>query len=209
MTLWVKICGVTTVDDACAAVGAGADALGVNFVETSRRRCSVEAAARIVESVPPRIRVYGVFAGSTREWVAEVIERTAIGGVQFHGDEPEEDLLGWPVPVIRAVAVRDESDVRTAMDRAGRVPGGRRRVLLDSARGGGSGVPFDHAAMERARLDLSTTIVAGGLTPSNVAAVIGRLKPWGVDVAGGVEAGEPGVKVHSLIEEFVSNARSA
>ncbi len=209
MTLWVKICGVTTVADARAAVRAGADALGVNFVETSRRRCSLDAAAQIVESVPPAVRVYGVFAGSTREQIADVIKRTAIGGVQFHGEEPDDDLLGWPVPVIRAVAVRDESDVRSAMERAGRVPGGRCRVLLDSARGGGSGVPFDHAAMQRAGLDLSETIVAGGLTPANVADVIGRLKPWGVDVAGGVEGGEPGVKVHSLIEEFVSNARSA
>ena len=198
----MKVCGVTRVEDALAAVAAGADALGVNFVETSRRRCATAQAGRIVAAVPARVTVFGVFANASRRQVAAILAQTAIGGLQFHGGEPTEDLRGWPVPVIRAAAVTDAASADEAVSDVGRW-----RVLLDSARGGGSGERFDDALVES--LDLSSAIVAGGLSPANIADVVRRLHPWGVDVAGGVEGDDPGVKDHALIREFVLNARSA
>jgi len=199
---WVKVCGVTRVEDALAAVDAGVNALGVNFVETSRRRCTTDAAARIVAAVPTGVTVFGVFANAARRRVAEILAETAIGGLQFHGGEAPEELIGWPVPVLRAVAVIDASAAEKALRESGRW-----RVLLDSACGGGSGERFDDTFVES--LDLSSVIVAGGLSAANVAEVVRRLGPWGVDVAGGVERDEPGVKDPGLIREFVSNARSA
>jgi len=199
---WVKVCGVTRVEDAKAAVRAGADAIGVNFVETSRRYCDLDTARRIVAAVEADVIAFGVFANASREHVGKVLERTGIGGLQFHGGEADEEMVGWTVPVLRAVAVGDTATLRAALEAAGGW-----RVLLDSPRGGGSGIRFD---VELARgLDLSSAIVAGGLAPANVAEVVAQLKPWGVDVAGGVEDGVPGVKSISLMEEFVSNARSA
>lgn len=198
----MKVCGVTRVDDALAAVEAGADALGVNFVETSRRRCATAEAGRIVAAVPTRVTVFGVFANASRREIAAILAQTAVGGLQFHGGEPVEDLRGWPVPVIRAVAVTDAVTSGEAVRDCGRW-----RVLLDSARGGGSGERFDDALVESQ--DLSSAIVAGGLSPANVAEVVRRLEPWGVDVAGGVEGDDPGVKDHALIREFVLNARTA
>jgi phosphoribosylanthranilate isomerase len=199
---WVKVCGVTRVEDALAAVDAGVNALGVNFVETSRRRCTTDEAARIVAAVPTGVTVFGVFANAARRRVAEILAETAIGGLQFHGGEPPEELIGWPVPVLRAVAVIDASAAEKALRESGRW-----RVLLDSARGGGSGQRFDDTFVES--LDLSTAIVAGGLSAATVAEVVRRLEPGGVDVAGGVERDGPGVKDPELIREFVLNARSS
>lgn len=197
----MKICGVTRAEDAEVAVAVGADAVGVNFSPSSPRFCAAAAARTIVETVAGRVIVYGLFVNESRETIRAVVNDSGVTGIQLHGDEPEELARGWGLPLIRAIRVGSRDEVRRALAIAKGY-----RVLLDSPRGGGSGTAFDATLVEG--LDLAETVVAGGLTPGNVSERIGRLRPWGVDVSSGVEAG-PGVKDHLLVREFVSNAKSA
>jgi phosphoribosylanthranilate isomerase len=197
---WVKICGITRVGDAEAAVEAGADAIGINFVARSPRCCAHPDAARIVEAVGDAVAVYGVFANAGRGRIEETVRRVGLHGVQFHGAESDEEMSGWDVPVIRAIAVDSAETARRALAAARGY-----RVLLDSPRGGGSGKRFDVRFVRG--FDLSEAIVAGGLTPENVAEVVRQLAPWGVDTAGGVERA-PGIKDRRLIEEFIEHATS-
>ena len=201
MKRWVKICGITRVEDAEAAVAAGADALGVNFCASSPRCCERDAAAEIVARVGKQVTVYGLFVDATREEIEQVIDDTRIGGIQLHGSEPRDEALGWGLPVLRAVRVASEAAVRDEL----RFAEGY-RLLLDSPRGGGSGTAFDSALVEG--LDLSTAVVAGGLTAANVAERVRRLRPFGVDVSSGVELA-PGIKDVGRVREFVKNAKSA
>lgn len=197
----MKICGVTRTEDAEVAVGAGADAIGVNFSPSSPRFCKAAAARAIVEAVAGRAIVYGLFVNESRERIRVVVSDTGVTGIQLHGDEPDELARGWGLPLIRAIRVGSRDEVRRALAIAKGY-----RVLLDSPRGGGSGTAFDATLVEG--VDLAETVIAGGLTPGNVSERIGLLRPWGVDVSSGVEAG-PGVKDHLLVREFVSNAKSA
>lgn len=199
--LWVKICGVRNADAALAAVDAGADAVGVNFVSWSRRVVDEDTAAAIVRALPADFPVFGVFADAGRAAVAETVERTGISGIQFHGDEGDEDVAGWELPVIRAVRATSAAAVADAV-RAAR----GYRLLLDSPRGGGSGTRIADDALAGA--ELGGAIVAGGLTASNVAAIVSRLRPYGVDTAGGVED-ERGQKDAAAMAAFVMHARSA
>jgi phosphoribosylanthranilate isomerase len=200
-TLWIKICGITRIEDALAAADAGAHAIGVNFVRSSRRYCDTATAEKIAHAVGAQVAVYGVFADMPRSGVAQLLRDCSLGGVQFHGKETAEFCTDWPVPALRAIRVTDRSTVAEALEQARGY-----RILLDSAVGGGSGTPIDEALVRG--LDLSTAVVAGGLTPANVAGIVHRLSPWGVDVAGGVESA-PGKKDPVLIREFIRNARVA
>ncbi|HYC56039.1 MAG TPA: phosphoribosylanthranilate isomerase [Candidatus Binatia bacterium] len=196
---WVKICGITRVEDAVAAFDAGADAIGINFCSWSRRCCQPEQARAIVDALPERARVYGVFGRTTREHIERVVREVGLTGVQLHGEEPAEDARGWTLPVLRAVGAASRSAISDALTEAH-----DHRVLVDNAAGGGSGKLIDPSILEG--LDLSQAILAGGLTPANVAAIVARLSPFGVDTAGGVETA-PGVKDARLIAAFVDNAR--
>ena len=206
MKVWVKICGVTSGRDAENAVRAGADALGVNFWPQSARFCSEEAAREVVGATAGKAVVYGVFVGAPRSQIEAVIARTGIGAVQLHGGESAREAAGFAVPVLRAVPADSVERVRRELAAAA-----GHRVLLDGPRTGdgrfgGTGRTFALRTVEG--LDLSDAVVAGGLGPDNVAAVVRRLRPWGVDVAGGVESA-PGTKDARLMEEFVSHAKSA
>lgn len=184
-----------------AAVAAGADALGVNFHAGSPRCCSPAMARAIVARVGELALVYGLFVDRSRSAIAETVRETGVGGIQLHGDEPAELSLGWDLPVLRAIRVRSRSEVADALLGARGY-----RLLLDSPLGGGSGRGFDESLVEG--LDLSQSVVAGGLTPANVGARVRRLSPWGVDVSSGVESA-PGIKDATKMEEFVRNAKSA
>jgi phosphoribosylanthranilate isomerase len=199
MATWVKICGVTRLEDARAAFDSGADAIGLNFWTGSRRFCEPERAREIVAKLHAGGLVFGVFVDETRERIAELVRQVGLGGVQLHGSEPASAADGWEVPVIRAVAATSREVVVEALrTRAA-------RVLIDHAAGGGSGKVVDAALLEG--IDLSDAIVAGGLTAGNVAATVARLRPYGVDTAGGVESA-PGIKDARQIEAFVRAARS-
>lgn len=201
MTTWVKICGVTRVEDAEAAVTAGADAIGVNFYSGSPRFCRPALARTIVQTVAGRAVVFGLFVNEPRGRIQAVVDETGVTGIQLHGDEPADLALGWGLPLLRAVRVTSRDAVSRALGMAKGY-----RILLDSPRGGGSGTSFEAALTEG--LDLSDAVVAGGLTPENVSDRIRRVRPWGVDVSSGVETG-PGIKDHRRVREFVSNAKSA
>lgn len=200
MKVWVKICGVTRAEDAEVAVAAGADAIGVNFYPSSPRFCEAAAARAIVEAVAGRAIVYGLFVNESRERISAVVSDIGVTGIQLHGDEPEELARGWGLPLIRAIRAGARDEVRRALAMATGY-----RVLLDSPRGGGSGTAFDATLVEG--MDLAEAVVAGGLTPGNVSERIRLLRPWGVDVSSGVEAG-PGIKDPLRVREFVSNAKS-
>lgn len=200
MATWVKICGVTRLEDACAAFDSGADAIGINFWPRSRRYCEPARARDIVAVLRPGELVYGVFVDEPRERIEQVVREVGLGGVQLHGSEPASAAQGWGVPVIRAIGATSREAVHEALGNRSQSP----RILVDNAAGGGSGKVVDAALLEG--LDLGEAIVAGGLTPANVAATVARFRPYGVDTAGGVESA-PGVKDAKLIDEFVRAAR--
>ena len=204
MPVKVKICGVCSVEDARAAMRAGADFLGLNFWPGSPRRVDLARACEIAEAVSPTPLV-GVFVDAPRELVERVAAEVGLAAVQFHGDEDAAYCRDWPWRTIKALRLRPGDDAAAL---ATRYP--TDYVLLDrhvAGRPGGTGVPLepvvDLGAVPRARL-----FVAGGLRPETVAETVRRLRPFGVDVASGVEEC-PGRKDHAKIEEFIRRAKAA
>jgi phosphoribosylanthranilate isomerase len=200
--VFVKICGITTVDDALLAAGLGADAIGLNFWSGSSRRIGRETARDIVRRVPPEVLSVGIFRNERRERVVELANSVGLRAVQLHGGESPEDTrwVGERVPaLIRAFGIDDPMLVSGA-------DYGPHRLLVDSPMAG-SGETFDWALIER-RLGSRDYILAGGLDPDNVTEAIESLGPWGVDVASGVEA-SPGRKDPAKVRRFLAAARAA
>jgi phosphoribosylanthranilate isomerase len=202
--LFVKICGVTILDDALSAVECGADAIGFNFYRQSKRYISPDRAAEIIDRLPANGMKIGVFVNPDREYVNAAIENSGINGLQFSGNELPEALSGYHLPVIKAIHVANAKSIR------GMKSFGAITFLLDTFHEddfGGTGKLFDwDIAVEAKRF--GKVIVAGGLTPENVADVVRKIRPYGVDVSSGVEL-RPGVKDHKKIKEFILRAREA
>ncbi len=202
----VKICGLRRPEDVEAAVAAGADALGFNFWKSGPRYIEPQEAARIIAHVPPAILTVGVFVDETLETVQTIAEQTGIQALQLHGTESPEYLerLG---PFLRIKALKVNAAFRPEQLRAYRSAS---LFLLDGSVAGmhgGTGQPFDWSLAEQAKA-YGKIILAGGLTPENVAEAVRRVRPWGVDVASGVER-QPGVKDARLVREFIQAARAA
>jgi len=201
---WIKICGVTRAADAERVAELGADALGLNFVHGSKRRLTIEQARPIVEAVRGRIELVAVVANPTEPEIEELRRDLGIEWLQLHGEEVAARVARLLPHAFKAVAIEDAADAR----RAATFPG--ERLLVDTKVGsgsGGTGKVFDWQLVT----ELAQTrqlIVAGGLTPRNVAAAVRVLEPFGVDVASGVESA-PGVKDPALLEAFVLAARPA
>jgi phosphoribosylanthranilate isomerase len=199
---WIKICGVTNVSDAERVVQLGVDALGLNFVHGSKRHVTFDQAESIVNAVKGRIELVAVVSNPTDVEVNQLREGLGIGWIQLHGDEPAERVSRLLPHAFKAVAIEDAADAR----RAGSYPG--ERLLVDtkvSGGAGGTGKVFDWQLVT----DLARQrklILAGGLTPQNVAAAVRVLGPYGVDVASGVEL-VPGVKDDELMTAFVLAVR--
>jgi phosphoribosylanthranilate isomerase len=215
MSLWIKICANTSVEDALMGVEAGADALGFVFAP-SPRRVTAEQAAAIVRELPEMIEKIGVFVDATADEVVATVRACGLTGVQLHFDaEPEltaelRARLGAGTRILRVMhfgAGAAEELERVAGD------ANADEVLVDSWTAtavGGTGQAYDWAAagetlFQNAGLRM---VAAGGLTPENVAEAIRRLRPWGVDVVSGVEAA-PGRKDAAKMKAFVANARKA
>jgi phosphoribosylanthranilate isomerase len=199
----VKICGVRAVDDARAAVAAGADMLGLNFHPPSPRHVTLVEARAIADAVPGTVLV-GVFVDAPRAAVEDAAAAVGLGALQFHGDEPPEYCTGWAWRTIKALRVRPDLDLAAL---AARYP--TDYLLLDGHRpgmAGGTGVTFD-PGLARA-LPAGRLFVAGGLRPETVAEVVRALRPYAVDVASGVED-RPGRKDHAKVEEFIRRAKAA
>lgn len=199
--VFVKICGITTPDDALLAAGLGADAVGMIFAASSRRITSGRA-RDIVRRLPPDIVTVGVFRNERRERVVEIANTIGLRAVQLHGHESPEDTkwVAERVPaVIRAFSAHDPALERLA-------DYGAVRPLVDSPQPG-SGETFDWSRMQELTLD-RPIILAGGLDPTNVIEAIETVRPWGVDVASGVED-RPGHKDPVKVRRFIANARKA
>jgi phosphoribosylanthranilate isomerase len=195
----VKICGITNLDDARASVEAGASALGFVFFKGSPRHIAPEAAAEIISHLPPFIATVGVFVDETAENIRRVVELTRLGCVQLHGNETPEFCSSIPCKVVKAFRVKDADSLARLRDYD--VPA----FLLDSyvpGQLGGTGAKFNWDLALEAKRQGKAIILAGGLTPENVADAVAKVLPYGVDVSSGVEI-SPGHKDHAKVREFV------
>jgi phosphoribosylanthranilate isomerase len=218
MSLWIKICATTSLEDALLAAEAGADAVGFVFAP-SPRRVTREQVAAIAPHLPARIERIGVFVDASFTQVEATVRECRLTGVQLHSkagpDIPSQlrQRFGPKLRTLRVVHFGPTAAQRVAeIDTDSSVNG----ILIDSrtaAAAGGTGVAYDWSAARALffRRSLSRQrprIAAGGLTPANVAEAIATLQPWGVDVASGVES-EPGRKDAAKVRAFVANARAA
>jgi phosphoribosylanthranilate isomerase len=218
MSLWIKICGNTSLEDALLAAKAGADALGFVFAP-SPRRVTVEQVAAITARLPDGIEKIGVFVQAELEEIVSTVQRSGLTGVQLHWNAPHElpERLRQRLPearIVRVVHFSAEIATEHAAEIAAHAGNPHvHAVLMDSHTAkavGGTGLAFDWEEARRALgqnvLTPMRLIAAGGLNPANVAEAIRALRPWGVDAVSGVEA-EPGRKDAAKVREFVRRAR--
>lgn len=202
MMVRVKVCGVTLPEDAEAAASMGADMIGLNFHTKSPRFLALARAREVRAAAGNHVAVVGVFVNAPREVVSGYISELRLDMIQFHGDEPDEFLEGWPVPVIRAQRLRPgERPDLSACARAS-------YLLLDTFHPklyGGTGRARSFADLVGA--ELGRVIISGGLTPDNVADAA-ALGPYAVDAASGIES-HPGVKDRQKLRRFIENAKSS
>jgi len=212
---WVKICGTTNLEDALLAVEAGADAVGFVFYQKSPRCVTVQRAREIVEKLPGRVEKVGVFVNEPEDALLAVADGAGLTAVQMHGDSEDPHVADLivkrrpEVKVLAAISMRHPNPAGRAMRWH---PDSVQAFLLDSgtsSQHGGTGEVFDWAAALPTLEDirrLAKVVAAGGLTSANVATAIAILKPWGVDVASGVEA-RPGKKDPGKLRAFVRAVR--
>jgi len=203
----VKICGVTRLEDANEAWAAGADALGLNFYPRSPRYVEPGVAAALARTRPALGAVVGVFVNESPDIIRARVRECGLTVVQLHGDEPPEACTGFGVPVIKALRVRGPEDVAKARTYVG--AGDVATLLLDGAAPGygGGGVTFDWSLVARLTDAGLPVLVAGGLGPDNVAEAVRATRPYGVDVASGVES-SPGIKDARAVRAFIRNAKA-
>lgn len=198
----VKICGVTRAEDAELAITCGADMIGLNFYPPSPRSLTLEQARSLRLVIGNRCEVVGVFVNAPHTYIAQRLDELRLDYLQFHGDEDDDALSGWPVKVIRAIrqkgAVSADEIERCKAD----------YVLLDTWHPqlfGGTGRTRSLEGV--GGLALGRVILSGGLSPENVAQAA-ALQPYAVDVASGIESA-PGIKDPAKLRSFISNAKSA
>jgi phosphoribosylanthranilate isomerase len=208
--MYVKVCGITQLEDALAAIHAGADALGFNCVPSSKRYLEPESIRAITDRLhrgaSGRPVAVAVVADVGRDRAAALLDELGVDRVQLHGDEPEGELLALGARAFKALRVGDAADVARALAFPGHP------LLVDAkvaGQLGGTGHTLDWSLVEplaRAR----SLILAGGLTPENVAQAVATVRPWGVDVASGVETpGDPRRKDAEKMRRFIAAARAA
>ena len=206
MTVKIKICGLTNAEDAAAAVNAGADAVGFVFHKKSPR-CAEPAVVRaIVKVLPPFVLPVGVFVNEEAKVVRDVMDSCGLVLAQLHGDETAAYCETLGRPVLKAIRLKDRRSFLALAEFQGRA--GVRGFLLDAFSPdvyGGTGQVADWSAAAEAAAAASI-LLAGGLTPENVAEAIRQVRPYGVDVSSGVEA-TPGKKHHEKMRAFVQAVR--
>ena len=200
----MKICGLSTRETVDAAVGAGADAVGFVLAQGSPRTVDVATAAELAARVPEGVETVGVFRGQPVGEVVAAARAAGLATVQLHGDESPADVAAVRDAGFRVVrAVSAESWSREAPEE--RAAYGEDLLLLDAVEPG-AGAAFDTSHLAAATPDRDW-VLAGGLRPDTVAALVADLRPWGVDVSSGVESSR-GVKDVALVREFVAAARA-
>ncbi len=205
MQIKVKICGITNIDDAVAAVDFGADALGFVFFKKSPRYISHADAAAIINKLPSFTTTIGVFVNEKPEQIEKIIDLTHIDAVQLHGNEPPE-MCDISRRVIKAIRVKSLESLDPLINYKDKVSA----FLLDTFTPevlGGTGQIFNWDIAIYAK-QFGKIILAGGLTPDNIAEAIRRVRPYGVDVSSGVES-EKGKKDHRKMKLFIERAKVA
>ncbi|MBN2645236.1 MAG: phosphoribosylanthranilate isomerase [Desulfuromonadaceae bacterium] len=202
----VKICGITKLDDALAAIAAGADALGFVFYARSPRCVEVEQVQRMIAQLPPFVARVGLFVNALPQQVEQTVRACRLDVVQLHGDESPQDCCYEGVQVVKALRVREPGDLQRINDYREHSP--VCAFLLDAwvadAYGGtGTLGRWDLAAQAACSVPV---ILAGGLTPDNVAEAVAAVRPYAVDVSSGVEC-SPGVKDAQKVQLFVARAK--
>jgi phosphoribosylanthranilate isomerase len=203
----VKICGITNSADALAAVEAGANLLGFNFYAKSPRHISEAEAAKIRPQLPKKVEAVGIFVNAPPAEVAGLCKSLKLDAAQLHGDESAEAVseLANRVPVIKAFRVEPDFPIKTLDEYSAAFA-----FLFDAAHTGqygGTGRTTDWDVAHRAAKD-HRIILAGGLKVENVAAAVRIVRPYGIDVASGVES-KPGKKDHGRLREFIQEVRRA
>jgi phosphoribosylanthranilate isomerase len=200
-----KICGITRIEDALAAVDAGADAIGLVFYAKSPRAVNVQQARAIIAALPPFVTTVGLFVHASRCELGEILDAVPLDLLQFHGDETPADCEGYHRPWIKALRVKAGDDIAASC----KAYAGASGILLDTYVEGvpcGTGEAFDWSLVPK---DLSKPIIlAGGLSATNVAQAIAQVHPYAVDVSGGVEQSK-GIKDHAKIRAFIQAVRSS
>ena len=202
--IFVKICGITRLEDAIAAADLGARALGFNFYRKSKRYIQPEKAKDIIEQLPGHILKVGLFVNSTEKEIEEINSRVEFDLLQFHGDETPEFCKKWGDKVVRAFRIENENQLEEIKkyDFA-------RMIIIDAAiagQFGGTGKLSDWNIAVKAKAYGIPLLLAGGLTSMNVSEGIQKVKPFGVDVAGGVE-NKFGIKDREKIRAFMHSVR--
>lgn len=200
-----KICGITRIEDALAAAEAGADAIGFVFYAKSPRAVDVRQARAIIAELPPFVTTVGLFVNASRCELNEILEVVPLDLLQFHGDETPQDCEGYHRPWIKALRVRPGDDLEAAC----KLYAGARGILLDTYVAGvpgGTGEAFDWSLVPE-RLS-KPIILAGGLSADNVGQAIVQVRPYAVDVSGGVEQAK-GIKDAAKIEAFMRAVKQA
>jgi phosphoribosylanthranilate isomerase len=205
MSLRVKVCGITRLEDLHVACEAGADAVGFVFYEKSPRHVSVETAAALVRALPPFVQSVGLFVDAEPATIETVLKSVPLDLLQFHGDETPAACARHGRPWIKAVRVNPQTDLlKCAADFEA-----ARGLLLDAfvpGLPGGTGERFDWTLIPQALP--KPVILSGGLTADNVAEAVRRVRPWAVDVSSGVEASK-GIKDALKVARFIANAKEA
>jgi len=200
----IKICGITELGDAQHAIDCGADALGFVFYDRSPRAITRQRAQAIIAALPPFVTVVGLFVNEDPGTVREIADECGLDVIQYHGDESPEAVRLAPRRAIRALRVKEND----TLDEIDRYPASG--LLLDAwvtGAFGGTGV-LCNWAIAAAIAKTRPVILAGGLTPENVATAIQTVRPYGVDVSSGVEA-TPGRKDRKKVAAFIKAAQIA
>lgn len=203
--MFIKICGITSRDDAQVAAEAGASAIGLMFYEKSSRAVGLEQAAGIVAGLSPWVGRVGVFVNPTEELVWQAIHAAQLTVLQFHGEERPEFCGQFGLMTMKAFRVKDEASLEQLTDYP------TDAWLLDaySAAGhGGTGEKFNWDLAIAAKNRGRPIVLAGGLTPENIGGAIAQVQPFGVDVSSGVET-SPGRKDPEKVRKFVVEAKAA
>ncbi|MBM4351121.1 MAG: phosphoribosylanthranilate isomerase [Deltaproteobacteria bacterium] len=197
---WIKICGITNIEDARQAASIGVDALGFIFAP-SLRRVEPEVVKKIILALPKTLLKVGVFVGEESKEVLRIAEYCSLNALQFHGNESPEYCRKFVYPIFKAIHVKDLESLKD-MEKYRDV-----YIILDTyspSQAGGTGISFPWEIALKAK-EKRNFILSGGLTPSNVGEAIKTIKPWGVDVCSGVEV-TPGKKDLLKMKEFITTA---
>ena len=205
MAVRIKICGITNEEDALAVARFGADALGFIFAP-SPRRISAEKARKVVKALPPLVQRVGVFVDADLQEVLSVAETCGLDILQFHGSESAEYCNSFDYRVIKAARLRSRQDLKGLLEYKDVV----HALLLDTyvpGKLGGTGITFDWELAVEAK-KYGRIILAGGLSPENVAAAISTVKPYAVDASSRLEQ-SPGIKDHEKMMQFIAEVHKA